>query len=417
MTPDEFLNICNQALGVLFLLFYSYQIIYMIVPFFVKKKQKTNKKLCRYAVMIAARNEEQVIKNLIDSITAQDYPSRLIDVFVVADNCTDGTAETARSAGAEVWERYDDNCIGKGYALSFLLSKIHGKYGKIFDGYFIFDADNLLSPNYITEINKVFSSEYPIVTGCRNSKNYGNTWISAGNALRFLRESEYLNRSRMLLGTDCSVNGTGFVISREVLLRSGGWRFFLTSEDTEFAADCILHGESIGYCHDAVFFDEQPLTFSQSWMQRIRWTRGYMQVFGKYGPQMIKGFFHGNFACYDVGMSNFPAMILSFIGLSIWAVTVFVSQALGLSLIPLAEMTLSSFIGSYVGALIIAGFTTATKWRLIHAPWYKKVLYIFTYPVFMLTYIPISAVAIFGKPEWQQIKHTEAVTLREVVKS
>ena len=416
MTPEKLLSIISQTLGVLFLLFYSYQLVYLLVPFFMRKKLTPNLKLNRYAVMIAARNEQSVIKNLIDSIKSQDYPDRLIDVFVVADNCTDKTAQTARAAGAEVWEQSNTNCVGKGYALNFLLNKIHGKYGDGYDGYFVFDADNLLSPNYITEINKVFSEKYPIVTGCRNSKNYGDTWISAGNALRFIRESEFINRSRMLLGTECCVNGTGFVISREVLSRSGGWQCFLISEDTEFGADCILHGDKIGYCHEAIFYDEQPLSFSQSWKQRTRWTQGYLQVFSKYGSQMIKGFFRGSFACYDVGMSNLPAIIISFLGMGAWVMTAIICELLGLSIKPMMGMMVSSLIGSYVGGLLIAVFTTTTKWPLIHAPWYKKVAYMFTYPIFMFTYIPISVGAMFAKPEWQQIKHTAAVTLREVVK-
>lgn len=416
MMPLELFKLISRIMGALFLLFYSYQFAYVLIPFFAKKRWKDNEKLNRFAVLISARNEEAVIGNLIDSIKDQDYPSHLFEVFVVADNCTDSTASIARRHGAKVYERHDMSRIGKGYALSFLLGRIHAEFGSVYDGYFVFDADNLLSTDYISQMNRVFSERYPIVTGCRNSKNFGDSWVSAGNALRFLRDSEYLNRSRMLIGTDCSVSGTGFLVSRDVLERSGGWRYFLISEDTEFAVSSILSGESIGYCHEAVFYDEQPIAFSQSWKQRLRWVRGYMQVFGKYSGRMLKGFLSGNFACYDVGMSNFPAMLISFAGMIAWVICALCSLTLGLGVAPLVLFSLTSIVGSYFGTAMIAVLITVTKWRMIYAPWYKKIQYIFTFPIFMLSYVPLSVAALFGKVEWHSIKHTAGVSLKEVVK-
>ena len=283
MTPAEMLKMAGGAIGALFFIFYAYQVVYALVPLFAKAPARGEPGMRRYAVLIAARNEETVIARLIESIKDQDYPSELVSIFVVADNCTDSTAECARRAGAEVFERFDKVRAGKGYALSFLLARVHAEYGKEFDGYFVFDADNLLDRRYIGEMDRAFGPDCQIVTSCRNSKNYGDSWVSAGNALRFLYDSELLNRPRMLLGTACTVGGTGFLVGREALMRAGGWRFFLMSEDTEFTVSSVLAGEKIGYCPSAVFYDEQPVSFAQSWRQRRRWVRGYIQVFAKYG--------------------------------------------------------------------------------------------------------------------------------------
>ncbi len=416
MATTELLKFAGQALGLLFLFFYAYQFAYAVVPFLVRPRApQGGGGRRRYAVLIAARNEEAVLPRLIESIAAQDYPAELVQTFVVADNCTDDTASAARRAGAEVFERFDSARVGKGYALAWLLSHIHERYGKSFDGYFVFDADNLLSPNFISEMNRVFSPEYQIVTGCRNSKNYGDSWVSAGNALRFLYDSEYLNRPRMLLGTQCSVGGTGFLVGREALMRAGGWRFFLISEDTEFTVSSVLAGENIGYCHSAVFYDEQPVSFAQSWRQRRRWVRGYMQVFSRYGARAANGFKRGDFACYDLCMSNFPAMALSLMGCAVYALGLLACLALGAPLKPLLIMWLGSFAGSYFGTLAVAAFITLSKWRMIHAPAAKKLIYIFTFPIFMLTYVPISAAAMFGDEGWKPIRHTAAVSVSEVV--
>ena len=131
-------------------------------------------------------------------------------------------------------------------------------------------------------MNKVFSNGHRIVTGYRNSKNYGTNWISSGYALWFIRESKYLNNSRMLCNTSCAIGGTGFLVHREVLLNSDGWKFFFLTEDIQFTVHNILEGESIAYCNEAVLYDEQPTTFAQSWKQRMRWAKGFIQVSKKY---------------------------------------------------------------------------------------------------------------------------------------
>ena len=146
-----------------------------------------------------------MIGQLLDSIRAQDYPADLFDIYVVADNCTDATAEVCRARGAFVHERQDKVKVGKGYALNWLLERIPVKK---YDGFLVFDADNLLRPDYLTEMNKTFSAGYSIVTSYRNTKNYGDNWISAGYGLWFLREARYLNGARMALGSSCAVSGT-----------------------------------------------------------------------------------------------------------------------------------------------------------------------------------------------------------------
>ena len=133
----------------------------------------------RYAVLIAARNEENVIAGLLDSLAAQTYDMSLVTVFVAADNCTDSTAAIAREHGAVVYERFNHVNVGKGYALDFLLQHIGADYPEGFDGYFVFDADNILSPDYLERMNESFSAGNEIVTSYRNSKKTSATTGSA----------------------------------------------------------------------------------------------------------------------------------------------------------------------------------------------------------------------------------------------
>ena len=146
----SFINIFNLVILILFTGFYFYQFIYVLVGIFKKDKEFLAAKDHKYAVVIAARNESAVISQLIKSIKQQKYPSSLVDIYVVADNCTDNTADVAREAGATVFERFNRQYVGKGYALDYAFKIIMNSFST-YEGYFVFDADNLLDENYIAE--------------------------------------------------------------------------------------------------------------------------------------------------------------------------------------------------------------------------------------------------------------------------
>lgn len=415
MLPITILKWINFGIAAAFFLCYLYQMIYILIPFIKKRRPHKETKLHNYAVLICARNEENVITHLIDSIKAQDYPSDKITIFVAADNCTDNTASVSREAGAVVYERFNTEYVGKGYALDYLLSHIEKDYPAGFDGYFVFDADNLLCPNYITEMNKTFSDGYEIVTSYRNSKNYGDNWISAGYALWFLRESKYLNNSRHLLGTSCAVSGTGFMFSRRILEKIGGWKFYLLTEDIEFTVSNIIDGERIGFAPDAMLYDEQPVKFKQSWRQRMRWAKGYLQVFGKYGLNLVKGMFsRRGFACYDMSMSIMPAIVLTILCGIINVFSAVLALMHGHSILGVVESLGQSILNSYLLLFVIGFITTVTEWKKIRTTASRKLLFTLTFPIFMLTYIPISFVALFRKVEWKPIEHSVSVSIEEV---
>lgn len=405
----------NFIIGAILTLLLCYQGLYLFVPILKKEKKRVNPQLRRYAFLIAARNEQDVIGQLVQSIKKQDYPAELISVFVVADNCSDNTALVARDAGAVVFERFDDNKIGKGYALNYLLESIDLlDIQEQFDGYFIFDADNLLDKNYVREMNNVFSKRYQIVTSYRNAKNFDDNWLSAGYGIWFLRESVYLNYARRLLGVSCAVSGTGYLFSKEVLESCGGWNFFLLTEDIEFTAKNIIEGRRVGYCHDAIFYDEHPTSFKQSWTQRERWAKGYLQVLGKYGKGMLIGALKGSFSCYDIGMAFAPAIIFTLIGIVFNLVALVVGLITGVgALVPLTSLGMT-LVSTYLLMFVMGAVTTVTEWRRIHSKAIWKILYMFSFPVFVLSYFPIAFTAFFKKVKWTPVKHSKAITIDDL---
>ena len=395
----------NAVIMALFFICYSYQFYYVAVALLRRKKFAGRNEYHRIAVLIAARNEENVIGQLLDSIRAQSYPMDRVDVFVGADNCTDDTAGVARAHGATVFERFNTEQVGKGYVLNEMLKRIKRPGRKHYDAYLVLDADNILDPNFISEIEKVYSSGYEIVTCYRNSKNYGDNWISAGYALWFLREAQYLNNARMRLGSSCAVSGTGFLFSDAVLRECGGWNFFLLTEDIEFTIDNVVRGEKVGYAAGAVLYDEQPTDFRQSVRQRLRWAKGYIQVFRRYGAELLKGTARGSWSCFDMSMSILPAFILTALGLLANLTLTALGHMQGDGVL-FAIPSLQECMGSILATLLVlGGITTVTEWNQIRTSSVKKFVYVFTFPLFMFTYIPISLAAFFCKPQWKPIEH------------
>ena len=408
----------NLILFLIFMGCYAYQFVYVGVRFFRKMPRYTAKRLHRYAVLIAARNESAVLGELLKSIRGQDYPGELVDIFVVADNCTDDTAAVARGFGATVFERNDTSSVGKGYALDYAFRQIGLLCGiNRYDGYMIFDADNVLDERYIREMNNVFDSGYRVVTSYRNSKNYGYNWISAGYALWFLRESKYLNGARMICGTSCAISGTGFLISSEIVGEDGGWKYSLLTEDIEFTMDKVSHNEVIGYSERSILYDEQPVTFKASWHQRMRWAKGFYQVMRRYGTSLLRGCASSRrFQCFDMLMTIAPATLLTLAMLvvdGVFGVYGLLTAHRMVTLAALEQIGMCAF-NIYLSLFFFGTMTLITEWKQIHSSAAKKILYLFTFPVFMFTYLPIAVAAIYRKITWKPIQHTFVMSTSQI---
>ena len=414
----QWLKYLNLIIFVMFFIFYSYQFGYVFVRFIKKMPRFKADKQHKYAVLIAARNETEVIGALIDSVKAQNYPSELVDIIIVADNCDDDTAEIARAHGANiVLERHNLQKVGKGYALNYAFDHIKNTCGiRNYEGYMVFDADNLLDENYIKEINNVFDKGYRVVTSYRNSKNYGSNWISAGYSLWYLRESKYLNGSRMLCNSSCAISGTGFLVSSEIFEKDDGWKYNLLTEDIEFTIAKVIEGEVFGYCESAVLYDEQPINFKTSWKQRMRWTKGFYQVMGKYGVNLFKGIFHKRgFKCYDMFANIAPATLLTILTVAINFTAFLYGSLFGYKVIAVTSImeVWAAASNIYLTLFFFGLITTISEWKNIYCSNFKKIFYLFTFPIFMFTYMPIAIAALFKKVEWEPIRHTfvERVTV------
>lgn len=420
MTP---IVIFNTIVGLVFSVCFLYQVVFFFIGLIRGQvKIPPAKKQHTYAFFIAAHNEEAVIANLVKSIKDQDYPSELIDVFVVADACTDNTAQAAREAGAIVYERNDLSRKGKSWVMDYGFDRILRGYPGKHEAFFIFDADNLLSRDYVTIMNDAFDQGYLALTSYRNSKNFGSSWISSAYATWFIREARYLNNARMICHTSCAVSGSGYLVSAKLIEGMKGWDFHTLTEDIQFSTFCAIHGVRIGYA-PAEFFDEQPVTLKASIKQRMRWTKGFYQVLFTYGRHMFKsiGKFH-RFAAYDMLMVVGPAMLLTLMCLLVNVTFIAVGSLSHGFLATDAEIEMA--IGSIImmlaymyGTFFVIGLsTTITEWKHIHCSQKWRIFTnLFTFPLFMFTYVPLTVAALFLKVDWVPTPHDVSVTLDEVL--
>ena len=288
----ELFKSINNILGIILSVIVIHKVFYFVIGMFFTRKFKPAKEKHKYAIVIAARNEEEVIGNLLDSIKKQDYPQELVTTFVVADNCTDNTAKIARDKGAICYERFNDKDKTKGYALEYLFEQIEHDYGrKSFEGYFVFDADNLLEKNYISKMNDAFDSGLKIITSYRNTKNFDENWIASTYALHWLRSIRTNHRARSVLHLATNIQGTGFLMANVIV--SDGWHYTSLTEDRALTADAVAQGYEISYQDEAVFFDEQPINLKVALRQRLRWSKGHLQAFVQTGPYLFLNIFLG----------------------------------------------------------------------------------------------------------------------------
>jgi len=396
---------------------YFNQLFHIVMSVLLPKKRwKDARKDHRYAFVIAAKDEEAVIGELLDSIKAQDYPEDKITVFVVADNCTDATADVAAEKGAIVFQRTDTTLRGKGYALDYAFKKIMSEYGHLgIEGYFIFDADNVAAKDYVTQMNKVFDSGEEVIIGFRCPKNFSDNWLAGTSAYMFLRESRQINFGRSSLGIGTFTSGTGYLVSARHIQEAGGWPYTTTiTEDLEISTVVCTRDQKVAFSPDAIFYDEQPVRFRDFCRQRLRWSKGNHQVFFAKGAELYRSFFRKpSLTKWGMMMHITPIPAFSFIWFILYTV-------LGLSWAAFHPMPaevfqaefLSYCISNWVFPLLAAyfcGFVLVFQCLpYLDAPKWKQFAYILLFPLSMYTFVPLTIAALFMKVEWKPIRHKKS---------
>lgn len=395
-------------LGVLLCAFVIYFVGYGFVGLFKKIRcPKESSHLHHFAVVIPARNESMVIGNLLDSLKEMDYPENLYDVYAIINSCTDDTEKVVREHGAHVL-KCEKPVHSKGDVLAFAFGELLKKDPSV-DAFVIFDADNVVDPEFLKEMNASLEEGNAIAQGRRVGKNSQDDTLSGCYELFYNTQNLYFNHARYSTGHSCSLNGTGWMVTAKWLEKNGFHMVTLT-EDLELASVAALEHEKIGYVHKAKTYDEYPASMKMTWRELFRWIFGQVQCLRTYGFRLLKGTLKGGFSCLDMGLIMSAPLILIigmiFLVMTIWMPASWpqVFQILRrwmwvLPLLAYAFMVCVEFLGLFKVKMKIG----------------KYVKSVFVFPFFMMIWLPITFVCLFRRNvTWKPIEHDRSVRIEDM---
>lgn len=414
-------TIFMTIINIIAVVVYLYYMFLAVFSFFAKKRKLLETGERRFAIVIPAHNESQVVAQGIESIKHLNYPSELYDIYVIADNCTDATTQVARAAGAIVMERDDPEFGGKGYALQWFFAKLQ-KMDTSYRSVVILDADNIVHPDFLMKMNYKMNQGYKIVQGYLDSKNPFDSAITAYNSLEFWVSNRMLKLSRDNLGLSAQLGGTGFAVDSDIL-RKYGWDATCLTEDLEFTCKLVLNGYKVGWEHEAIIYDEKPLTLKASWIQRKRWMQGFADVFTQYFfPLMKKGITKGNFIMIDCAIYSIQPILLILTGISAgfgiaYGLYNFSDTLAQMPILHIGQAMSPKDLGFVV--LQIVQVLLSPLMMLIDGKLrLKSILAYITYPLYLVTWMPIAVLGILHRKnkEWAHTEHTRAIKIHDIDK-
>lgn len=368
--------------------------------------------LPKIAILIPARDESAVIAGLLESIQRQTLEMSLEDVYVIVEDVADPSVAICRRYGSSVVVRKDlAGKQRKGYALDEAVKEILPK--KHYDLYFVFDADNILSRNYLEKMLRSYYRGYQMATGYRCSKNANANVIAAVSSLTFSMINVVGNKSRIKNNANIIFSGTGMFVDGELVEKWQGWPFHSLTEDYEMSLYAVLHGIPTFYNEAAMFYDEQPTTYRQTVDQRVRWIKGYFSARKHYIPLMKKRLakkereaWSGNDGsivreCIGVKPIIWLLVGVVFVALDaiIWALALGKGWMIGLAFCLVLGLI---YIVLMVITLVLI---RKEKLRLKRSIKFQATLY---NPLYLVTYVPCALRALLKKNVvWKKIKHGE----------
>ncbi len=245
----------------------------------------THAPIHRFAILIPAHNEEQLLPGLLDNLQRLDYPQALYAIHVVADNCTDHTAELARQAQVTVHERTDSTRIGKGYALEWLIERLWAQ-DQPFDAFLILDADSIVSENFLAVMDARLAGGAQAIQAYYAVRDPAGSWNASLRAVA-LAALHYLRPlGRSVIGCSAGLKGNGMVFSAG-MIKQYRWSAALT-EDIEYHMALVLGGHRVAFAPDAIVWAEMPSSLAASQTQQVRWERGRQEMLRQYVPRLLR---------------------------------------------------------------------------------------------------------------------------------
>ena len=399
-----------------FLCFLWYYFLYFGVAATKSRKIKKADKFTKFAILIPARNESNVIKNILDACKRLDYPNEYFDVYVIIEDVKDPTFDIVKSYGYKVVVRGDlTGRKTKGFALDDAYQSIK-KSGIIYDAFMIFDADNVMNSNYLMLMNDVYQAGYKVGVGYRSFTNSTKNWVCGCSATLFSFMNQFTSRGRSHFFEKATLTGTGYFLAREIVDNEKGWIWNGMTEDVELTTYCYYHNIRMHYYPYAKYFDEQPDKFKTLNKQHVRWLWGFFASRKKFKQKTnvypTKHKIRRFFSLLEYNTSIFPFVIFAIICL-LATIASFCLFIIGCVTQPsmagwLFAHALFQFSILYITFIFISAFTLAIDNKNLKFSVRKSIVICLTYILFFSSFVIALFDGLFHKEKrtsWDKIEH------------
>ena len=303
---QQVLDVIKQILVVLFWICEVYVVYYVflyIVGFiFHKQKYPMVEDKQKFCIFVPCHNEGPVVAATVENYTHIEYAEDLFDIYFIADNCSDDTANILREAIKNSGKRNfhvlvrkekDINKRGKPHALRWAIDALESQhlFYSYYDMMIIFDADNFVDATILKHINSQYASikdkKKPVMIQCYlDSKNH-NSLVARGYFQSYRVTNAFWQISKQKLHLNPAIGGTGFAVTTKFLREIGGYSCTSLTEDLEIQTIATVKNRRIEYNGNARVYDEKPTKIKQSFVQRTRWAQGHWWLFFRYTPLLL----------------------------------------------------------------------------------------------------------------------------------
>jgi 1,2-diacylglycerol 3-beta-glucosyltransferase len=417
------------AYGILFL-FLFYYILFIFLAFKKPRKFKKGETMYKYLVIIPARNESKVIKNILKSLKVQTYDKKNFDVYVITESKDDPTNSIAKKMGYNYYVRQDlVHKNTKGFAIKEFIAYLKkNKLDEKYDSYIIFDADNLMDKNYIESLNNMKNAGYQVGFGYRNFTNANKNWVTGCSAILFTLLNQVFSKGRSILFKKVMISGTGYFIDKKIIDDIGEWIFTGMTEDVQVSTYCEYHNIAMAYDETIQYYDEEPISMTVMHKQHVRWIWGFLanrKEFRKKEPN-----YHANKE-YVAGLARFE-FNLALYPIVIYIVFIFLAYLTEIALFLssfyfnpsisgwLFLHTLIPFSSLYFLFFLLAIFIIAIDQKHLKFSFGLILASIFSFTFYFLDFIICFFEGLFNKKKrstWVPIEHKGAIISNDAKKA
>lgn len=358
----------------------------LAVTYFILRERTVGPEepLNRFAILIPAHNEELLVATLCQSLLQIDYPKDKYEIFIVADNCSDRTADICRQFQLHVLERHDPEHAGKGQALAWGLQQIILNQ---FDAVFIVDADNYVDTAILRELSRLLNQGEQAIQCYNAVGNRDDSWFTQLLFVSRTIGNLLYHESKFRLGLSSYLMGNGLCFKSELLQRKG-WTAFSAGEDWEYYAQLVEDNVKIAFAAKAKVFHQESRSLNQATSQRLRWSSGRFSIAKTLGLKLfLKGIRQRNWLMLD---ASFPLIFPNYslqINLTLFSLFVaflLPSYALKVNFLTFLLILLAGQFLLFLSGVFIAG----SPWKI-----FRAMLYV---PIFLIWKSVIDVLCITG---------------------